>query len=223
MLTLEPRRVRGVLLLAVAALSALTVVSRSADQWAHGSTTAAGLEFFDAALEASVPTFFTSLLLLASAVLAVAMARADASMAGRWRLLALVLVALALDETIAFHEATIKPLRELLDVGGVLYFTWVVPGILFVIAVCATFAPLPARLPQPEGRIFVAAAAVFFGGAIGFELAEGWVVDRHGDASAALVPLTSIEETFEMVGVVLLLYALMQRLAPWAAAVRLTR
>lgn len=86
------------LLVAVATLSLLTVLSRSADHWVPGSTTANGLTFFDAGLEATIPTFLSSLLLLTSAVLAAAIARTDVSMAWRWRMLGLVLMGLALDE-----------------------------------------------------------------------------------------------------------------------------
>lgn len=116
---------------------------------------------------------------------------------------------------------TIEPLRRLLDAGGVLYSTWVIPGTLFVIAISALFAPLLGRLPQPQRRLLAAAAALFFGAAIGFELVEGWVIDRHGNDSIALIPLISVEETLEMVGVVLLLYVLMLRLAPWSGTLRL--
>ena len=222
MVTLDPRRIRRVLLATVAVLAVLTALSRSAHHWAPGSPTAYGLGIFDAGLEASVATFLTALLLLASAVLAAAAARADALMAWRWRLFALVLAVLAIDEAVELHEMTIGPVRRLLDAGGVLYFAWVVPGALFVVALVVVLRPLLDSLPRRERRVLVVAGALFFGGAIGFELAEGWVFENHGgDEAVALIPLISVEETFEMVGVVLLLHGLMLHLAPWAGTVQL--
>jgi hypothetical protein len=220
-LTLEPRRVLRVLLVTVAALAVLTVLARSAARWVPDSITANGLAVLDAGSAASVPTFFTSLLLLACAVLAAAVARVDVSMTKRWRMLGLVLAALALDETIELHETTSGPLRDLFNAGGVLYFTWVIPGIVFVMALAVLFAALPGRLPETQRRLFVAAVALFFGAAIGLELVEGWL-EPYGEYSVALIAMVSIEETLEMVGVVLLLYALMLRLAPWSGTVRLS-
>src|SRR3712207_929670 len=128
MLTLEPTRVRQVLLWGVAAFSLLTVASQAARQWVPGSTTENALKFFDAVDEASLPAFLSAVALLACAGLAAVIASAEAAMAWRWRALAVVLAVLAVDEAVEIHESTVEPLRRLLDADGVLYYTWVVPG-----------------------------------------------------------------------------------------------
>lgn len=222
MLTLEPRRVRTVLLGVVAILIVLSLMAQSARRWAPGSPTAHALAFFNVGYEVTVPSFFSALMLLACAALAGAIAATRARLAGRWWILAAVLLALSVDEAIAFHEATIKPLRRLLDAGGVLYFTWIVPGVGFVLVACGAFRALLTDLSRQQARLLLMAVALYFAGALGLEATEGWVVDRHGMDSLALQPLIGVEEALEMTGVVLFMYVLMDRLAPWAGTLRLS-
>jgi hypothetical protein len=223
-LTIGAERARNLLLVVVAVLSVLTFLAMAARRWVPGSVTAHALWFFDATQEATVPTFFSSLLLLACAgSAAFVAARETGPRARRWWMLAAVFVALSLDETIAFHEATIVPLRHSLEAGSIFYFTWVVPGIAFILAAGFAFRSLIADLSQPQRKAAVSGAVLFFTGALGFELAEGWVVDGYGAKTLALIPLGTVEEALEMVGATLFLYALMLRLEPWSGTLRLRK
>lgn len=180
------------LLWVVAVFTVLAVVAQLVREWAPGSVTANGLVFVDATREQSIPTLFSTLLLLACAGLLVAVASRSARLRTRWRLLAAVTAFLGIDEAISMHEATIPPLRRLLDADGILYSAWVVP------------------------------AALFLGSAIGIELVEGWIASSYGDADARLIPASTTQEALELTGVVLFLYVLMDRLAPWQAMLRLS-
>jgi hypothetical protein len=57
-------------------------------------------------------------------------------------------------------------------------------------------------------RLFATAAATYAGGALGLEMLGGAVLQRYGDR-ALYVLVATAEETFELVGTVLFLYALM--------------
>ncbi|HEX8645623.1 MAG TPA: hypothetical protein VF715_01900 [Thermoleophilaceae bacterium] len=221
--TLDPVRARRVLLYAVVVLTALTAVARVAEELAPGSVTANALHFFDATTEQSIPTLFSTLLLSACALLLAGIAANATRQRGRWWLLAGVLAFLALDEAVGFHEASVEPLRRLLDVDGLLYFTWVVPAALFVAALVPAFRPLLRELDRPQRRFVVTGAALFFGGAIGLELVEGSMTQEHGERYAGLIPVATAQECLEMTGVVLAAYALADRLAPWQGAMRLAR
>src|SRR3712207_6289335 len=111
MLTVEPRRARNLLLATAGAMGVMTAISQAAGYWAPNSTTANGLSFFDAVREGSIPTLLTTLLLLACAALAALIAR-SARGESRWMLLAIILLALAIDEAVQLHEATVLPLRR---------------------------------------------------------------------------------------------------------------
>ena len=207
----------------VAAFAALAVAAQVVAELYPGSTTANALYFLNAANESSVPTLFSSLLLLAAAGLAAAIAAGAGRTSGRWRLLAVVVALLAIDEGAGIHEASVLPLRRLLDADGVLHFTWVVPGALFAVALVPLFRPLVAELSRRQGRLFVAAAGLFFGSAIGLELVEGAIADEHGGGTAGLIPVNTAQETIEMIGATLFLYVLMDRVAPWRGALRIER
>jgi len=54
---------------------------------------------------------------------------------------------------------------------------------------------------------------VFLAGALGFEMLSAIAADRSGYDSVGYTLLYSIEETLEMLGIVLFLYALLSHLA----------
>lgn len=221
--TLDPKRVRAVLLWPVAAFTVLTLASRVMDEWTPGSVTANALHFFDASVEGTIPTFFSALLLLASAGLLATIASGAVRCRVRWWLLAAVLAFLALDEAAALHEASGPPLRRLLDAGGALYYTWVIPAAFFVVALIPAFRPLVGELSRGQRRLFLTAAVMFFGSALGFELIEGWLAEEHGEGDATLIPLFTAEEAFEMTGAVLFLSVLVDVLSPSHLTLRFER
>jgi hypothetical protein len=59
---------------------------------------------------------------------------------------------------------------------------------------------------------------MFVVGALGFELLEGWITDRHGMSAGGVVPVAVLEEALEMAGATVFLYALMLHIAPATGA-----
>lgn len=207
----------------MAVLTALTVMARAAQELAPGSVTTNALHFFDATFEQSIPTVFSTLLLLACAILLAGIAAGADRHRRRWWLLAAVLAFLALDEAVGFHEASVPPLRRLLEADGLLYFTWVVPAALLVAVLVPAFRPLLRDLDRRQRGSLVAGTALFLGGALGLELVEGWMTQEHGAGYGGLIPVATAQECLEMTGVVLFAYALADRLAPWQGSLRLAR
>ena len=86
------------------------------------------VRLLDVDAEGSVPAWFSSSLLLVCALLAFSVPARDgghaARYAGRWRVLAVLLLLMSLDETVSLHERTIESLRAALSAGGPFYFTW---------------------------------------------------------------------------------------------------
>src|SRR5690606_26041579 len=89
--------------------------------------------------EQSVPTWYSSMLLLLGAittgVLALFTRVVGAPYRGRWLLLALLFVYLSADEGAGIHEYLTDPIGESLDTTGVFYFGWIIAGIVAVIVV----------------------------------------------------------------------------------------
>lgn len=167
--------------------------------------------FFDLGREGNLPTLFGGALLLGAAALLAVAARGERA-AGRpaaaWSALSGIFVFLAFDEWLSFHEALIKPIKILLSLEGPLRFAWVLPYGLFTGAVGVSCLGLLRRLPARTRNLFVAAGAIYVGGALGCELIGGIIEQRLGRESAAWALEVLVEESLEMGGAVLFLYAI---------------
>jgi hypothetical protein len=182
----------------------------------------------DVEREWSVPTAFSTLLLLfASLLLGLITAvrrRQTGSPEWHWAILSIGFFAMAADEALSFHEMLIQPGRRLLGGGdlGFLYFPWVVPGIALVLVLALFFWRFVLELPPRTRGAFLLAAAVYLGGAIGVEIVGARIVESHGPQSAGYVLLTTVEEGLEMAGILLFIRALLNYLAENYREVRFT-
>ena len=114
-----------------------------------------------------------------------------------------------MDETSKFHEGTIVPVRELLDLGGVLYYAWVVPAMACLAVFAILYFRFTLALESRTQRLFVLAATLYVGGAVGIEMvsAAHKYSMEYQDLTYDLLGV--LEEALEMVGQVVFLYALM--------------
>ena len=190
---------------------------------AHAASPAAWIErvlpLFSLSYEENVPTWVASCLLFACAVLLalIGMKARDAGspMRRHWYALAAIFSYISLDEFVGFHEH----LGELIELNGILYFSWVVPGAAFVAAVGSAFVPFLRRLPARARTQFVIAGAIYVGGALGMELPLGWWTERAGNDNLIYALIDGVEETMEMAGAAIFLLALLEYLqAPPAVA-----
>lgn len=172
-------------------------------------------QMFDLDLERNPATWFSSVLLLVSALLLgyVGLAtRAVRDAYGRhWLILAGIFLYLSLDEATAIHERA-NALKDVLDLGGVLRFAWVIPGAAFVGGVALAYIRFLRSLPGRTRRLFILAGALYVGGALGLELFQAYYADTMLQAywtSLRRVLLSHAEELMEMGGIVLFIYALL--------------
>jgi len=79
------------------------------------------------------------------------------------------------------------------------------------------------NLPDATRRLVIAAGVIYVVGAIGFELPEGMYRTAVGaNVTIAYGFLTVLEETFEMIGVVLFIYALLRFIERRWGGIRIT-
>lgn len=161
----------------------------------------------------------SSLLLLAAGGLALA-SGAVPDVRGRMRLLALLLVALSLDEAAIVHERATGALL-LLATGNSEGDPplWVVAALPLVAAV-GVFLVLPVLrvLPATVRRLWWVAAGLYLGGALGVEVATNLLTDRDSVGYAFGVAL---EEGMEYAGPIVLLDSLLLLLAAGGRVVQL--
>lgn len=224
-LRVRPARLARALALVVAGIVAVGLVANRlvygvAPHVEHPIARAAAR--FDLGLEPSVPALWSTFLLAGCAILLAANGRAAATPRRKgWYGLAIVFAALAIDENVMIHEMANDTLHEALGTSGPLYFAWVIPGVLFTLAVALGSARFVMRLDRRTRALFLVAGALFVGGAIGMELIAGVIVEAHGADSVGHMVEQAIEETMEMSGTIVFLYALMDRLGRRAGTIRI--
>lgn len=205
-LALAGRRLLPLLAACVAVLVLASVLAEIYENVIEGTRWRKAAAFVSMDNEANLPTWFSTVLLLACAALAWTIARAEHAIgARRWRHwigVVAIFLYLSLDEAGRLHERFINPLRDLLGAGGALQYTWIVVAIPVVIAVVVIYAGFVRDLPRRPRALVIGGAILYVGGAIGMEAVSGAYRDAHG-AGLGFGLLTTGEETLEMTGVLL--------------------
>lgn len=197
-----------IFVLSVASLTALTLRFYGGYEYAYGF-----IPLFTVDMEGNIPTYFSSLLHLSSALL-ISLIAFDARHKGsadhvKWMGMAAIFLFLSMDEASSMHELLTYPMRELLGTSGILYFAWVVPAMIILIILAGIYWPFLRRLPKETFRGFLLAAFVFLSGAISMEFVGGWLADQYGIDQLAFSIATEIEEVLEMTGVVIFIRTLL--------------
>jgi hypothetical protein len=162
--------------------------------------------------ERSISTWFSSSTLLFCSVLLTVIAshhgQEDTRYGRRWKILAVIFLFMSLDEATSLH-GMMSRLLSALDVGGFLYYAWVIPGTAFVLVFALSYRKFFLDLPSKSRRLFAIAGILYIGGALGMEMISGYQADLYGRATPIFVVMTTIEETSEMLGASIFAYALM--------------
>lgn len=214
-------------LLAVITLLALLGSAGEFARLALGFESLLGLvRLFGLGQEANVPTWFSSVILLAAGVLAGLVGALerdrDHMAARRWACLAVLLGLMSLDETATIHEtvsarAAYRLLSTQGEVTWVIYYAWIVPGVLICAAAAWWLAPWWRSLEDSVRPRFATAIQLYLGAALGIELAEAAWAGSIGLAQSSVSPFYSLlwttQEVLEMLGVAWLIRALLDKLA----------
>jgi len=126
-----------------------------------------------------------------------------------WGALSIIFLYLALEEAVSLHEQMIEPMRSTLKLGGIFYFAWVIPGAIFAGICLLSFLSFLKALPAKTRRLFLTAGTTFVGGALGMEMLGGLYANLYGQSNMMYAIITSTEEFFEMLGIVIFIYALL--------------
>ncbi len=225
-LKLSPLRVLGTLLAITAVLVSLSLAGQLMKYWAgHGSLYGL-VHFFNLDEELNLPSFFSGLILGTAAALIAVIAcikRADNDrFAVHWMALSVGFFYMTADEIFSFHEKLGPPLRAFFGGRplGVWHFAWVIPGIVVVICVGLCYTRFLMHLPARFRTLFLASATIYLGGVIGIEMLAGRYMELYGQMNLTYSLYATLEETLEMVGVILFIYALLKYLAETYREVR---
>lgn len=167
---------------------------------------------FDFDTEKNVPTFFSACMLMVSSVILAAITHVhrkvgDAFIA--WGGLSLIFLFLSIDEIASIHERFIEPVRTLLNVSGLLFYAWVIPYGIALAVFMILYLEFLLNLPERIMRLFLLSGGIYVSGAIGIELLGGRHVSLYGEENYGYAFFCMVEETLEMVGVVLFIYTIL--------------
>jgi len=172
------------------------------------------VDLFYVDAEANIPTAYSSfawlLCSLTAAIIALTKKQAGDRFTQYWKGFALVFAYLALDELAAIHELFIGSMRSLFHASGLFYYAWIIPGGIFTLVFALSCFKFVRTLPLKTQILLILAGTTFVAGAIGMEMIGGWHTEAFGyQADLTYVLIATIEETLEMLGVLILLYALL--------------
>ncbi len=162
-------------------------------------------------VERSIPTLFSFMMLLTCSFFLFIIAsakRKDGKSYICWLGLSVIFLFLSIDESLMIHEGLMEKLRTVLNTSGYLYFAWVIPYGIGLIAFLLAYIKFLFNLPHKTRLLFIISGFVYVSGAIGLEMIGGRYYELYGDQSLSVVILSTIEEILEMAGTVLFIYAL---------------
>ena len=123
--------------------------------------------------------------------------------------MSIIFLFLSIDEGFQIHENIGDITENYIDSTGFLYFPWVVPYGFAVIVFILVYLKFTLDLPKRTAVLFILSGTVYLTGAIVFDMLGGREADLHGFDSITYCILYTIEEFLEMIGVVVLIYALL--------------
>ena len=161
--------------------------------------------------EGNLPAIFSTCLFLLNGFIFLVVWKA-AGLAGDSRKILLflssVFVFLALDESISIHERLIDPLRQALDATGIFYYTWIIPYGIGVGLVSIFAIPVFWRMQKKIRFWFGLSAATYLFATIGLEMISGkYLVMMNEQKDIVWIFMVTLEESLEMVGLIILVYA----------------
>ncbi len=181
-----------------ALLTAAGLLSEAARHGGGGLSELAA--FANLSEEGNLPTWYTSMLLLACSALLFAIAWAERRDRGHWLGLAVAFLYISVDELVVIHETLNEPLRQAFGLGGALYFGWILPFGALAAALGLLYMRFLGRLPATVRLLFVTAGLVYVAGAAGTELPVGAWYARHGGDNLVYGLLNLWQESLEILG-----------------------
>lgn len=152
--------------------------------------------------EAAVPTWISTMLMAAAAVLCWTESRlADPGQTRRWAWLGFGFFILSIDEVAGLHGSMRGPVRRLLDIDNPLFYGWVLPAIMVMAVAAVYFYPLIPTLPTKVRRRILIAGTAFVVGAIGLEMVGGVLAQSGMRGGWTYFMVSTIEELVEIISV----------------------
>ena len=115
---------------------------------------------------------------------------------------------LSFDEFMSIHESISWHIHLAFKTSGALFYPWIIPYSILIVILGIVSLKFMMNLPAMTRNLFIFAFVVFTASAIGIELFEGLHLSTHGKDNVYYLVFVTIEESLEMAGLVIFIYAL---------------
>jgi len=172
-----------------------------------------GKFYFD--LEESVPTYFSSIILLIAAVLLAIIWHVKSKSSDvysiHWMILSILFTILSVDEIAGFHEIIIDPLNSSYHLSGYWRFSWVIPALIFVLFFTISYLKFLNALSTKYRNGFIFSGFLYVLGAVGIEMisAKLFINDIVSANDLQYNLVITLEESFEMIGIMIFITVLL--------------
>ena len=218
-LVLSVKSIFNMLLILTAMLVAASVAGQVM-KYIFGHPTVYGLvPMFNVSHEQNIPTLLSVLLLITCSILLSLVfylhRKQEAGPKMYWATLAIGFAYMAIDEFTELHEnigLLFKPLIGSYS-HGFLYYSWVVPAMALMVFLAIFYTKFLFKLPKTTRINFIIAAIIYITGLIGIEMLGGHYHELHGRENLTYSMISTLEESLEMLGLILFIRALLDYLS----------
>ena len=127
----------------------------------------------------------------------------------QWFLLGFLFFLMATDEILMLHEQLSSPIRSVLKTEHIIFFSWVIPAVIFIIIFFISYLRFLKNLPDIFRNLFLTSGVIYIFGAVGMEIIGSRIVTDYGQDNLFYALITNVEELFEMIGILLFIYTLL--------------
>ena len=215
------------LLLAIAIILIVTSILTQTGTFFLNQYSEAGYSgrLFDLNEESNIPTFYSAFNLAICSILLAFIAykkqKINSRYTNHWKFLSVFFFLLSVDEIAMIHEL-LSVLRKPLNASGFFYFTWVIPAGLFLIIFTVIFSSFIKSLPKKVRNLFILSGIIYVGGAIGIEMISAYHAELHGENNLIYKMITTVEESLEMMGILVFIYSLLFYLQNYLGSINLS-
>lgn len=172
-------------------------------------------KIFNFNTEKNLPTLYSALNLLLSSLLLMIISRSKKNNKKSyisWSILSFIFFFLALDEGVTIHERLNDIVRNYLEGAGTLYSLWMLPYTILVLLFVAAYLRFWMSLPDQYRKLFLISGILYVGGALGINMVGGAYGVLNGSDTIIYNLLTTLEESLEMLGVIIFNFSLLSYL-----------
>ncbi len=169
-------------------------------------------KLFNLDCEWNIPTYFSSVLLFSCSVMFILISRtfkeSNYSYIKNWVILGSTFLVMSIDEVLQFHEKLNATIRGTLHTHGFFYFGWLIPAGIFILLFLIYNIRFYISLKPKFQYLFFLSGFIYVLGVYVMEMVGGKFFSLYGENNFGYAILTTIEESLEIFGIIILLYTL---------------